>query len=129
MSDAPRPALKLKNPFDLMAALKLAALIAVIMVLAKVLSASFGARGILLLAAASGIADVDALTLSMSRLAGSQVAIPDAVVAILLAACVNTAAKAVMATYVGGRAIGLTVSAVSALAILALVAVHVFVPH
>ena len=127
-ADAPRAALKLQNPFDLLAALKLAALIAILMVLAKVLSTSFGASGILLLAAVSGIADVDALTLSMSRMAGGQIAIPAAVAAILLAACVNTATKAAMAAYVGGRAIGLTVGVVSALAIAALVAVHVLCP-
>jgi uncharacterized membrane protein (DUF4010 family) len=123
--DAPRPALELKNPFELATALKLAALIAVIMVAAKVLSALAGTRGVLLLAAASGVADVDALTLSMARLASSQVATRDAITAILVAASVNTAAKAGMAAYLGGRKVGRIVAGASALAVIALVATHV----
>jgi uncharacterized membrane protein (DUF4010 family) len=92
-----RSALELRNPFELTTVLKLAGLIAVVMVLAKVLAASAGPRGLSLLAAASGVADVDALTLSVSRLAGSQIAVADATTAILLAVAVNTASKAAMA--------------------------------
>jgi uncharacterized membrane protein (DUF4010 family) len=123
--DALRPALALKNPFELATALKLAALIAVILVAAKVLSALAGTRGVLLLAAASGVADVDALTLSMARLAGSQIATGDAVAAILVAASVNTTAKAAMAAYLGGRKIGRIVAGASALAVIALAATYV----
>jgi uncharacterized membrane protein (DUF4010 family) len=122
---APRPALELKNPFELGTALKLAALIAVIMVAAKALSTLAGSRGVFLLAAASGVADVDALTLSMARLASSQIATGDAVAAILLAASVNTAAKAAMAAYLGGRKVGRIVSGASALAVIALVVTYV----
>jgi uncharacterized membrane protein (DUF4010 family) len=92
-----------------------------------VLTASAGARGLYLLAAASGVADVDALTLSVSRLAGSQIAIGDATTAILLAIGVNTAAKAAMAAYLGGRRIGATVGAISAVAVIALAAVHILI--
>jgi uncharacterized membrane protein (DUF4010 family) len=63
--------LELNNPFDLASALKLAALIAIIMLLAKVLSSMSSSQGVYLLAAISGIADVDAITLSMARLAGT----------------------------------------------------------
>ncbi len=123
--DAPHPDLQLKNPFELAAALKLAALIAVIMVAAKVLSAAAGTGGVFLLAAASGVVDVDALTLSVARLAGGQIAIGDAVTAILLAASANTAAKAAMAAYLGGHKVGRIVGSASALAIIALVATYV----
>jgi uncharacterized membrane protein (DUF4010 family) len=123
--DALRPALELKNPFELATALKLAALIAVITLAAKVLSTVAGTRGVFVLAAASGVADVDALTLSMARLASSQIATGDAVTAILVAASVNTAAKAAMAAYLGGRKIGRIVAGASALAVIALVATYV----
>jgi uncharacterized membrane protein (DUF4010 family) len=126
-SNVERSALALRNPFELTTVLKLAGLIAVVMVLAKVLTASAGARGLYLLAAASGVADVDALTLSVSRLAGSQIAIGDATTAILLAIGVNTAAKAAMAAYLGGRRIGATVGAISAVAVIALAAVHILI--
>jgi len=126
--DALHPTLALKNPFEVITVVKFAGLIAVIMIASKVLSDTLGARGILLLAAASGVADVDALTLSMARLAGGGVTLHAATTAILLAASVNTAAKAAMAAYLGGRKIGQIVGGASALAILALGAVYAFAP-
>jgi uncharacterized membrane protein (DUF4010 family) len=124
--DALHAALTIKNPFEVMRALKLAALIAVIMVASKALSAALGTRGVLLVAAASGLADVDALTLSMARLAGSGIAYEAAITAILLAVAVNTATKAVIATSIGGLKIGRIVSGVSAVALLALGAAYAF---
>jgi uncharacterized membrane protein (DUF4010 family) len=117
--------LRLKNPFDLASALKLASLIAIIMLLAKLLSARIGAQGVFLLAAASGIADVDALTLSMARFAGAQITVSDAATAILIAACTNTAAKAVMAGCIGGRDLAVKVGIPSGIAVLALVVARV----
>jgi uncharacterized membrane protein (DUF4010 family) len=128
MLDAPSPVLTLKNPFELPLALKLAALIAGIMVAAKVLSATAGARGLLALAAASGLADVDAITLGMARLAGGQITGAEATAAILLAASVNTGVKAVMAGYLGGGRVGRIVGGVSALALLALGATYALAP-
>jgi uncharacterized membrane protein (DUF4010 family) len=126
--DAPHPALKLKNPFELPLALKLAALIAAIMVAAKLFSAIAGARGLLALAAASGLADVDAITLSMARLAGGQISGAEATAAILVAASVNTALKAAMAGYLGGARVGRIVGGVSVLALLALGATYALAP-
>src|SRR5690606_37275892 len=53
--------MQLRSSFDIGTVLKLAGLIAVIMVVAKALSDKAGAAGLYLLAAISGIADVDAL--------------------------------------------------------------------
>lgn len=116
------PSLSIKNPFELATVLKLAALIAAIMLVAKVAAWKAGTAGLYLLAAVSGIADVDALTLSMARLAGPQVAVADAAIAILVAVSVNTASKAVITASVGGKAIGTLVAGASALAIAALAA-------
>ena len=69
----PPATLRLTNPFDIGNALKLAVLIGIVMVLAKVASAEASSKGLLLLAALSGIADVDAITLSMARMAGTTV--------------------------------------------------------
>jgi uncharacterized membrane protein (DUF4010 family) len=123
----PSPVLTLKSPFELATVLKLAGLIAAIMVAAKIASTYVGARGLYLLAAASGVADVDALTLSVARLAGSQITATDAATAILLAAGVNTAVKAGMAAYLGGRGIGAPVAVASVLAIAAIAAAHAFI--
>lgn len=119
-SSAQQSLLEIRNPFDLGTVLKLAGLIAVIMLVAKAMTDRANAAGLYLLAAASGIADVDALTLSMARFAGGQVTLHDACTAILIAASVNTASKAAMAAAVGGRSLGLLVGGVSAVAIGAL---------
>ena len=115
------PQLQIRNPFDLGAVLKLAALIAIIMLVAKTIASQAGAAGLYLLAAVSGVADVDALTLSMSRFAGAEVGLSEASFAILIAAGVNTASKAVMSAAVGGRRLGLLVAGASAAALAAVV--------
>ena len=116
----PAATLRLTNPFDIGNAVKLAVLIGVVMVLAKVASSEANAKGLLLLAALSGIADVDAITLSMARMAGATVPIPRAADVILIAVGVNTLAKAVMAAIVGGRKIGVTVGIPSLVAVVLL---------
>jgi uncharacterized membrane protein (DUF4010 family) len=113
-----RPSLAIRNPFELGTVLQLAALIAVIVLLAKLAAGKIGNTGVYLLAALSGVVDVDALTLSMTRLAGAQVTIAEAATAILIAASINTVSKATMAAFVGGRAFGLLIGGVSALAII-----------
>ena len=117
-----RARLQIRNPFDLGTVLQLAGGIAVILLVAKVVASRAGNAGLFLLAAVSAIADVDALTLSMARLAGQQVAAGDAATAILIAASVNTASKAAIAAFVGGRRIGTIVGGASVVAIAALAA-------
>ena len=114
------PQLQIKNPFDLGTVLQLAALIAAILLLAKLVATQAGNAGLFLLAAISGIADVDALTLSMARLSGVQVSAADAATAILVAASVNTVSKATIAGFVGGTRLGSIVGVVSVMAIGAL---------
>jgi uncharacterized membrane protein (DUF4010 family) len=114
------PQLQIKNPFDLVTVLQLAALIAVILLLAKAAASQAGHAGLFLVAGVSAIADVDALTLSMARLAGGQVGVSDAAAAILIAASVNTASKAAIAAFVGGTRIGTIVGGASIVAIVAL---------
>lgn len=93
-------------------------------VLGDQLVAVAAAGGLYLLAAISGIADVDALTLSMARLSASQIALAEAATAIIIAVCINTASKAAMAATIAGRTIGATVGTFSALAIAAMGLVH-----
>lgn len=112
--------LKIRNPFDLGTVLKLAGLIAVILLFAKGMAERAGTAGLYLLAAVSGVADVDALTLSMTRFAGNEVTLSAAANAILVAAGVNTLSKAAMAGAVGGSRLGRLVGGVSAATIAAL---------
>lgn len=111
------PDLKIRNPFEIGTVMLLAGLIAAILLLTKLAASQVGSAGIYLLAAISGVADVDALTLSMARLAGGQVTAEHAATAILIAASVNTASKATMAALIGGRKLGIVVGGVSALAV------------
>lgn len=113
------PNLTFKSPFDLGTALKLAGLIAVISLLAKVITAYMGSAGLIVLAALSGLADVDAITLSFARLSNDGLAIATAALGIGLAVAVNTAVKAAMAFSLGTQQAGWIVSGASAAAIAA----------
>lgn len=109
--------LKLKNPFELSTVLKFGALLAAVMVLTEFAKTNAGASGLIGLAAISGVADVDAITLSMSRQAGLDVAVHVAERAIGVAVAVNTVAKSVLAWMTGGRSPGLPMTIVALAAI------------
>ena len=98
--------LSLSNPFDLKSVLQFGALLAVIMALANGAAAWAGSAGAYVLAAVSGILDVDAISLSMARLAPDRLTAMSAVIAILIAVAVNSIAKVVLATSAGGWTFG-----------------------
>ena len=100
---------KLKNPVELKAALGFGALLALVMLLSVALQDWFGDVAVLVLAAASGIADVDPINLSLARMSLDDLALHVAATGGVIAAGVNSLAKAGMATAVGGREIGLRV--------------------
>jgi len=111
-----RPKLVIANPLEVGTAIKLSAYIVVVMLAAVLVQRFWGDTGLLTIAAVSGIADVDAITLSMARM---RITPQLATQAILLAVAVNTVAKASMAAWLGGRAVGLRVGLASAIAIAA----------
>jgi len=94
--------LALRNPFDLGVVLEFGALLALIMALAKGLAAWAGSKGVFALAAVSGLVDVDAISLSMARLAPHELDVKNAAFAILIAVTVNTLSKVALATTAGG---------------------------
>ncbi|GAB4355941.1 MAG: MgtC/SapB family protein [Methylohalobius crimeensis] len=100
------PVLNLTNPFEFGTALRFGALLALILWLTKVLKAWLGSVGIYLTAAASGISDVDAITLTLAQMASGPDMLKTAALGILLAAVVNTLVKGMLATVIGGRAMG-----------------------
>ena len=110
--------IELGNPLDMPAVLKFGALLMAVGVLTHIATASAGQTGAYALAALSGIADVDAITLSMARLAGGSLDIQVAAIAVLIAVTVNTIAKTVLGWIAGGRAFGqrMAVAALVALA-------------
>jgi uncharacterized membrane protein (DUF4010 family) len=110
----------LENPFALLPALKWGALLAAILVVATIAHREFGTRGLVLAAALTGFADVDAPALAVSRqVAGGGLTVDTAVLAITAAAVANTLTKAGVAVVSGGWRFGRAVAAVFALAIAA----------
>jgi uncharacterized membrane protein (DUF4010 family) len=96
----------LRNPLDLRVALFYTALIAALLLLVRAVEESLGAGGVYALAAVSGLADVDAIGISLAHAAGGDLPERVAVNGIVLAALVNTASKAVLAALLGGVALG-----------------------
>ncbi len=86
---------------------------------AKALSGGVGGGGVLALAALSGLADVDPITLSMAREAGAVVAAEYAAIVILVAAAANMTAKCGLAAFFGGVRFAAPLAAIAALAIFA----------
>ena len=90
-----------RNPLDLSAALYFAVLITVILLLGEWLRSTVGDAGIYLLAAASGVADVDAITLSLTRLSVNGIGLDTAVLGIVIASAVNNLVKAGLTVWLG----------------------------
>jgi uncharacterized membrane protein (DUF4010 family) len=91
----------MKNPFSFWPVVGFALFLAVVIVLGHVVGEAYGAQGALLGALGLGLADVDAVTISVSRLVPEPLSAPGASHAILAAVASNMAAK-----LVGGIAIG-----------------------
>ncbi|MDY6815175.1 MAG: MgtC/SapB family protein [Pseudomonadota bacterium] len=98
-----------QNPLDLTSALVFGLLLTAILLLGEFLKNWLGNAGIYLLAASSGVADVDAITLSLTRMSIDSLAMGTAVVGIVLAAAVNNLVKSGMAWGIGNRRTGLLV--------------------
>ncbi|MCL7930580.1 MgtC/SapB family protein [Halomonas llamarensis] len=99
-----------QNPLELRTALMFGALLTVIMLLGKWLREWLGDTGVYLLATVSGIADVDAITLSLTRMSQDSLSIASAVLGIIIAASVNNLVKGGMAASFGTRALGLRIA-------------------
>ncbi|MCU0954572.1 MAG: MgtC/SapB family protein [Hyphomicrobium sp.] len=109
--------LDLKDPFELSTVLKFGLILTVITAASKLLTRVGSGQGVYVLAALSGIADVDAMTLSMSRLASDPASVTLAANAILIVVAVNTVAKAVIGWATGGAAYGKPMMVAAAVAL------------
>lgn len=99
----------LENPFQLGMALKFGAFLVVIMLLSKLLTVYFGDMGTYFLAATSGLADVDPITLSMSQMSNAGLNVNVAAKAILIAVSVNSGIKGIFSWVIGGQALAFRV--------------------
>jgi uncharacterized membrane protein (DUF4010 family) len=99
----------MRNPMELKSALLFGGLLAAIMLLGQAVSDWAGDAGLWALAAASGLADVDAITLSLAKMSQQEVALQVAAVGIVIAAGANSLVKGGMALVVGKARLGLRV--------------------
>ncbi|ERI51992.1 hypothetical protein N878_20605, partial [Pseudomonas sp. EGD-AK9] len=97
----------LKNPFELGPALRFAALLLLILFLVEGARRWLGDAGVYLVALVSGLADVDAITLSLARSAQLDLDQQVAVRGIFLAALSNSLVKAGLIALIGGRQLAL----------------------
>ncbi len=98
----PRTLAHLNNPLELKQALFFGVLLVIVILLGKVSIHFFGEMGIYLLAAVSGIADVDSINLALSRMSISEFSLDVAVLGIVIASSSNTLFKAFLAVFIGG---------------------------
>jgi uncharacterized membrane protein (DUF4010 family) len=96
---------EVENPFSLTQAAKFAAFFAVVLLAVKIVQEHFPPSGLYAVAALSGLADVDAITLSMSEFAKSGET-RVAAIAIVIAALTNTLVKCGMAFAIAGPGLG-----------------------
>ena len=106
----------LKNPFDIFEVLRFGALLAVVTLAVAMARSQPGDSSVVAVAAVSGLADVDAVTLSVARLGEFSAAAGNA---ILAAVAVNTLAKGVYAWLLGGTRLGMLTIGSSGLVLLA----------
>lgn len=91
------------NPLELKSALFFGALLVLVLLLGKAAVHYYGEKGVYLLALLSGIADVDPINLTLSKMSRTDLPLDVAVLGIVIAASTNTLVKAGLAVAVGGR--------------------------
>lgn len=104
--------LELGNPFAVLPALMWGALFVAILFIAEGAKRWLGNRGLVAASGLAGLADVDAITISVARTDA-----PIAALAIVLAVASNATVKATMAIVIGGWPFGRAVALVSAVAV------------
>jgi uncharacterized membrane protein (DUF4010 family) len=90
-------------------ALKFGAFLVLIMLLSKLLKFYFGDMGTYFLAAVSGLADVDPITISMTQMSKDGLEVSVAAKAILIAVSVNSGVKSIFSGTIGNRALAFRV--------------------
>lgn len=97
--------IEFKNPFSLKEALLMGLIFGITLALIKLANLYVGDMGVYAVAAVSGIADVDAIILSLSSLAKSTLTPATAHIAILIAIITNSLAKAFLVLVLGKTAL------------------------
>jgi uncharacterized membrane protein (DUF4010 family) len=109
----------LRNPFDLRVALGFALFLGIMELASRALAEQFGGAGAIVAALAAGVGDVDAVVISMAKLAPATLQLRDAALAAMVAVVANTIAKLGIGGAAGSRAFALYVAAATAVALIA----------
>lgn len=109
--------LPINNPFRVAPALQFGLLLVVVILATEWTLNHFDNSGLLLVAGLSGITDVDAITLSLSKLSLTSLDHDTASTAILIAAATNTLVKGAMVWFIAGNRMALLVLMVFSLAL------------
>jgi uncharacterized membrane protein (DUF4010 family) len=96
------PEIEMKNPFQIKTALQFGLLLGLILLLSEAMKEWFGDSGIYILSVVSGLMDVDAITLSLSKMAKDSISETVAVMGIVLASAVNTLVKGFIFSFIAG---------------------------
>lgn len=110
---------KFRNPFEFWTVVGFAAFLAVVIVLGRLLGETLGANGVIAGAAALGLADIDSVTVSMTRLVPAPLGPKDAAFAILAAVVTNNVSKVAIGALVGRGRFALEIGIMAALCVLA----------
>jgi len=98
--------IELDSPFTLGPALKFGAFFAIILALVKIADVYLSSRGVYVVSFISGLADVDAITVSLSQLSKGDLSLEIAKRGIMIAALTNVAVKGGIAVLFGSKAFG-----------------------
>jgi len=117
-SGVPPDSFKLRNPVEIGQAIQFGIVLTGILLVSKAMQQWWGSTGLYLVAAAAGTADVDAITISLSRTVQGESAWQPVSQAVMLAAMTNTLTKGVLCTVIGGKKLGFKILLPVALALL-----------
>ncbi len=92
-----------QNPFEIGAVLRMAAVLAGVGALARLAAEWLGGAAVLVVAALTGLTDVDAITLSVPRMVPEMITAPLAAQAVAVAVATNILAKMVYGASLGAR--------------------------
>ncbi len=101
----PDAALDKGKPLDLQGALVFGIIYCVVLLVVSYANQELGAKGILLSSAVAGLSDIDAITISVAKLAGNNLDFSIAANAVLLATISNTAVKMGIGIWAGSAAL------------------------
>ncbi len=129
-NNKPATPLELKNPLQLDSAAIYGIVLSILFIGVHYIETYFGAAGVYALAATSGIADVDAISITLAKSAvpvGDKLTLQIAANGILIAVFANTLVKAVISQIIGGWRLAKWSGSILLLAFLAGITVHLII--